>query len=617
LKILLIHNDNINFSLIESNEFNNSFFFGVTKQALLRKGFSFDAHIHDELLKCFSDNIQYDLIVIPASLSLDNYIEFTGLRVAHHVRLTKEFNHQNVPLLIISEEEPSQIRKLTSLANIFFTSGVFHSKNQDTKLIFDEIKKLFQEGMCPIDQLQFEEFLNIIHVEPPPNFDFKHSVVNEYAIYSWSKMVGLTNSEIEIELMTRLYFKYLDAVNGSHSIRDEDQFGFKKINIDRPSKILLIDDEANKGWGSFYKTIAGDNVEVIVPEIDYTVDEGEILNRVKEEIHHYNPEVILLDLRLSENDLRKENGLTGVKILSDLEEDPNINKGTRIIITSASNKIWNYLDAGIRDSDFLAGIIIKGAEKNSGIHPVVKVITTTDGAIRSAIYLKKIYSIIQSVKIAISSDFPEYKEDVEDSLFVSFKMIRLGMSNRKYLNYAYSELFRIIEGFIKLDQVCQVSEGEILIKSTNKYLIAGVQQKSGSYLTSVGYQESGFIISNSEIKKRKSGEFDTDPLCRLVLFYGYGVAVDAQIMKDWSKVNRVRNTKAIHKSKLDKGAVDQKEIEGILNFLKFIVIKKNRCTGNEKYQVSISKKSNENRIQGILSENEALLALKNKMNKEK
>ena len=106
MKILLIHNENLNFSLIDSDSFDSVFYFGVTKQALLRKGFSFDKHVHDKLAECFADNIQYDLIVLPASLTIENYIEFTGLRVAHHIRLSKEFGHTRTPILILSPESP-------------------------------------------------------------------------------------------------------------------------------------------------------------------------------------------------------------------------------------------------------------------------------------------------------------------------------------------------------------------------------------------------------------------------------------------------------------------------------------------------------------------------------
>ena len=572
MKIKLIHNDNINFNLIES--FEDSFFFGVTKQALLRKGFSFDEHIHNELKECFDDGIQYDLIVIPASLSIENYIEFTGLRIAHHIRLTPEFKNIKTPILILSEENPSQIANISSFANIFFTKGVFHTSTQATEKLFSEISLLKESGLNSLSQTDYNTFLTKIKIEPPPNFDNRHSVANEYTILSWSNAIGLKNEKIEKELGSRLYFKYLDCINKNNHIKELDIIKLK-VDENVEVKVLLIDDEAEKGWEQFYKKLFGNNIKLIVPEndeIDYNAGSKKIKDDVIELIKTEKPHLVLLDLRLSEEDTGKVSGLTGIEIIKELEKRKDINKGIRIIITSASNKIWNYLDAGIRNNLLLEGVILKSNDSFYNIHPVISIVDIVNTSIPKAFFLKEVYCLLENSKDLANSFEEDFKKLIINSSEVIFKLCHLGLNEEKYFNHAYIEIFKLIEGFLELNNIFLESDHEVYIFSKTKKLLVANSEDGKIYNLKYKY--------NKKLSRDRANGFNVDFKARFVLFYAYGINPQDSRTTDWWNINIARNTRAGHGSKIEKGVIKTSEIIEILEFLIYLFNPENRSDKN-------------------------------------
>ena len=589
MKIKLIHNNNINFNLIES--FEDSFFFGVTKQALLRKGFSFDEHIHNELLDCFDNEVEYDLIIIPSSLSVENYIEFTGLRVALHIRLTPEFRHTRVPILFISEETPIQIGKITALANLFFTKGIFHSSTQSSEKLFNEINEIKESGLKILSESDYNNFLDKIKIDPPPNYDNRHSVANEYAIYSWSKAIGLENEKMEKEHHSRLYFKYQDCVNQNNQI-EPSKIGNIKIDSKPRTKVLLIDDETEKGWGEFYKKLLG-NDKLIVPEIDYNAGSKKIKDDVIKLIKTEKPHLILLDLRLSDEDASKSSSLTGVEIIKELDNCKDINRGTRVVITSASNKIWNYLDAGIRNSDFFENIIVKSNENKFSTHPIENIQEVIKNSLEKSYFLMDISKSLNIISDGIKGFSTDYFNTIDSSFDISFKLVRIGLYEPKYLSYAYLELFKIIEGFINQpDLFYEDSDNVYTLVNDEKCLVA-YKIKEGIYESNYGYSDkvSSYDIGINKIIKKNN--FDTDLICQFVLFYAYG----GSQKQEWKSINWNRNNKAVHQGKKAKGVITSEDILKILEFLMFITNPKKR--NNKNFIHCIEKKNIDEKLNDL------------------
>ena len=100
-------------------------------------------------------------------------------------------------------------------------------------------------------------------------------------------------------------------------------------------RILLIDDNANKGWKQIIEKVFP------VPDIKVFV----AINSLEAETNIEDKfDLIFLDVRLSEQDydVTKPTEFTGYKILKRIKNDfLNPNFSTPIILMTATNKIWN------------------------------------------------------------------------------------------------------------------------------------------------------------------------------------------------------------------------------------------------------------------------------------
>lgn len=109
----------------------------------------------------------------------------------------------------------------------------------------------------------------------------------------------------------------------------------------------MIDDEADKGWedvlcrllkGATFKTIS-----------EQTQDYKSLSDNARNEIERGNYDLIFLDLRMngvSEESVLNPEDFSGMKILRAIK---SLNKGTQVIMFTASNKAWNMkalLDSG-------------------------------------------------------------------------------------------------------------------------------------------------------------------------------------------------------------------------------------------------------------------------------
>jgi CheY-like chemotaxis protein len=100
-------------------------------------------------------------------------------------------------------------------------------------------------------------------------------------------------------------------------------------------RILLIDDNANKGWKQIIeKVFPVPDIKVVV-----AINSQEAETKIEDKF-----DLIFLDVRLSEQDyhVTKPTEFTGYKILKKIKNDfLNPNFSTPIILMTATNKIWN------------------------------------------------------------------------------------------------------------------------------------------------------------------------------------------------------------------------------------------------------------------------------------
>lgn len=110
----------------------------------------------------------------------------------------------------------------------------------------------------------------------------------------------------------------------------------------KSKKILLVDDEAHKGWSDVYNELIFDGQDNLVcvskeEELDFSKE-----NTVLAEGQEFLPDLVLLDLRLTREDYdlaRDFKNLSGARILSQFKDTF---PGIPVIVTTASNKVWSY-----------------------------------------------------------------------------------------------------------------------------------------------------------------------------------------------------------------------------------------------------------------------------------
>ena len=392
--LVLIHNNN----LVDITLFSNRIRFTTNEDI--------DKYISDYIIKELQTK-EFDKIFIKDNLS-SNYIELYGLRVAYHIRLSKELEEDKrfVPIVIVSEFDILTLNKFNKESNILFTDGIYLCQN--TK---EDIIKYQSLDLKGLSSFKYDGFLEQIHIEKPKDISSNHDISNEWSIYKWAELLkceseAITKNRNKIENM--LYFKYLKAL-----YIKENSGNFEINKPTKKGKILLIDDEWNRGWKDIINT-AISKEGIVFDTFEYDFKDKSNFNlymRIQEKIKEFNPDVVILDLRLSQNDHENDDidNYTGIKILQKIHE---INAGIQVIMLTATSK--STILEKLYEKKIL-GYIKKEHPDDKSIDTVEninKFISLIDKSLKRK-YLKEVYNIQKSIKDILSNDiFAHYNLDL-------------------------------------------------------------------------------------------------------------------------------------------------------------------------------------------------------------
>lgn len=381
---LLIHNDNVSKCSIQN-------------EIIFSNQEDIDTYISSKIIPELTSRA-FDKIFIKDNLSL-NYLELYGLRVAYHIRLSQNLGEKRfVPIVIISEYDSDMLMQFTQDANILFTDGIYLCKNSEEEI--EHFKSLNLKGLDPND---YEFFLNMIMVEMPKDTTGSHSIANKWSIYRWSECLHVKRSEPilqnNIEIENILYFKYLKArYFRKNNLNEEVKKPSKK------GKVLLIDDEWSKGWGDLCKNVlTTDNVQLAVFEYDYKDKKYTFIKRaIENKIKEFDPDVLILDLRLAQNDHENDDieNYTGIKILQKIHE---INAGIQVIMFTATSK--STILEKLYEKKIL-GYVKKEHPSDASLDTeknIDKLVTLVDKGLERK-YLKEIFITMKKAKIILEQD---------------------------------------------------------------------------------------------------------------------------------------------------------------------------------------------------------------------
>ncbi len=379
----------------------------------------------------------FSTLYIKDTLS-SNYLELHGIILAYHIRLSKELKEKRfIPIVILSDTTRDILNKIDPIARILFTKNIYLIPNTT-----EAIKKFQKRKLETLKENEFNShFLDLITVAPPEN-STSHSIANEWAIERWATLLNLNSSAIENnrdKISSMLYVKYLRY---KFNLESSSVSNITKKHL--KGKLLFIDDKGKDGWNdivSQYLDLHYEGMEFRGFEDSDFLDITTIQNKIKDTIEEYEPNIILLDLRLlKEETTDKVNNISGIKILDFIKKEyPSIQI---IMFTASSDSL--ILDS-IRDKGVL-GYVKKDA-------PTKRYTTSKtsfkrlDALIKEGMkkeYLQKIYKI---QKMIIELEFFNKKEDEISELHQTVKMVFeiLNSNMPNNLTYAMFAIFKCLE----------------------------------------------------------------------------------------------------------------------------------------------------------------------------
>lgn len=519
---------------------------------------------YDGIQKFLSDDIKSidgdSLFLIPAVLDSFNAYSYDGVELALRIYFYHVINRRNkFRIAILGTEDKAAFWEHCRYSNILKCPHVDFTNNNLFAI------KEYLSNLKPINSIidwdTCIENLKRLNIQPPASYKSHHSITNEWCIYRWSKYLGIENVAIQKEIEDHIYFDYLKTIYHIDPINKSTSFFLNN----HKGKVLLIDDEVLKGWDSFFKSLFNysPNIKYDSMGDDFkSLSQDKIVENVRKKIKCYNPDVVILDLRLHDKDYdaEKTTDLTGIKIFKSIKE---INKGIQIIVFSASNKVWNYLPFASN------GVIIKespemSVRKNYTNESISNLEKTINKCLDKK-YLKDIYVKVDQIKKLLlnSNYFGEKTEETLGNLDVAFDLLTNGLDNVEYFAYAYLQLFIVIESYLNLDTVFKDTfDGFCLLNGMDSYKL--LKDKKGSeYQSIITYDDRNKTYTlNQGVFKRDF--IDTNFRGSAILIFKFGEKTSN--VYNWKDIIYVRNNKAAHPQKAE---VTLYDINKIIDFMLF------------------------------------------------
>lgn len=419
-----------------------------------------------------------------------------------------------------------------------------------------ELPENVADALEIMQPLSFEEyktkFLDIIKILPNAT-EGRHSLANQWGADVLSRFV--IGNEINNELIRKarlsLYFRYVRALSlSSHEIENfvkgvENCFvpiSSKNINFEG-KKILLIDDEADKGWDDVLRTI------LPVPNSDFKTfqeqvpDYESLSDAARKEIESGKYDLIFLDLRMNgvaEEEMLEPNDFSGMKILTAIKEQ---NKGNQVIMFTASNKAWNMralLEAGAD------GYYIKESPEYSfpasySENNALELCNSINQCLENG-YLRKVYQKVKQVKKLIQESrcFEDRTDEILGSIDVAYDLLSKSNVKTKYKVYSYLQLFFVIEEYVKMPSLFDLTEKDLyLYNGETRYRILKDKESRGKetfYQSVISMKNGHYVLKQDEYRGRF---LETNFLVSALLIFKFGEENSAS--HQWTKIYTLRN----------------------------------------------------------------------------
>lgn len=349
MRKLLIHSNNTSFNTEGLFPVENQYLFDIAYDK------SADEYIDDILNGDLGQRLKHtDIVYIKLSLS-SNYLEYLGLRLIYHIRLTKSLGDIcNLPIILIADESIQFLGLTAEEPSVLFTKGVYLIRESYDDYI-KSIENFEKNRIKPLDNNS--AFVEAVQISPPSNYDSHHSIANEWALVRYFSMFKL---DVENEKYVSLKKKIegLDYTKTLHFKYTESQIHRQKFSrkhlytpvIDNVKNrtIGVLEDELNKGWFEYYDYLFELSGAKLLAFDNFNKEESkeELVERLKSwcdknMFGEDSVDVFIIDIRLHDEDFFEKDfdQLSGVEIIKYIKAK---NPGCQIVVHTASNKVWNY-----------------------------------------------------------------------------------------------------------------------------------------------------------------------------------------------------------------------------------------------------------------------------------
>jgi CheY-like chemotaxis protein len=418
-----------------------------------------DEKISEKLDEWLSET-EYDNIFLPLCFG-QTLSDFNGLRLATHIRcnpsknqLKRIFIYGFVGLDYLIENEYFNILKTKNIQLVSYSKKAFE-KAVNVDFNFLELEELAKE-------------IKKLKLDPPLNYADSHSITNEWAIHQWAKTIGCDETDeltkVFQNVEANLYFKYLRTIN---PISELDRISPEKLKIKHEGKpkVLLIDDEANKGWYEIFEYLIGDlnGIHTDCLAVDYkNLCRDEVIEKSIDKIFTDAIDVIILDFRLNPSDFESKNSeeITSIKLLKEIKKR---NPGIQIIVFTASNKVWNLLELQANGAN---GFLLKESPEltvNSSytFDSIISLCKQMEFCFSNT-YLKEVWKVIEEIRKLFSANplIRYYPNDLRSLRGIQYQNLLLLELDSMYnilnsqdenrLSYAMLIQFKILECIVEI-----------------------------------------------------------------------------------------------------------------------------------------------------------------------
>jgi DNA-binding NarL/FixJ family response regulator len=493
---------------------------------------------------------QPDVMLIPAILDASNSVSYDGVEFALQWYFYKIQNNKEFAIILLGIESKAAFFEHCDYSFVIKCPNVHY-----VEFSMDEIKRSVSEIQPKyFEKEQYIQSLNNIGIKPPTSYKSHHSITNEWSIYRWSKYLEIgsqLHKTLDEEVKNSLYYNYLQT------IYPIDETGSQKYKILEKGNILLVDDEVDKGWSDFFKELSTSNQKFkAIGENFKKLTQEEIINTTIGVVAKFEPDVVILDLRLHDVDFDEKptTELSGIKILQKLK---SINRGIQVLAFTASNKIWNYQKLQQLGID---GFILKESPELSidndfTKNAIIDLKNSIEGALKRK-YLREIYKFWDLAKKENSNPDTNFIHESDSMLHIAWNLI-----NQEQLDLGYLTLFQIIESYA--NKKYDYRDNSIELEGVKNYMIEIDGDKEKWKLTFNRDNRNGDYFSSGDEHKSRGVRAYTLYKASCILKFNYNK--DDSFLREFGNLNDLRH-KIAHEGA--KGQVNNENIKKVLEIIK-------------------------------------------------